>query len=308
MELFTLGPVDVNGVPNYTQQDVVELARSLTGFRVAFRGAKRTTYVAPGSFDDGDKLLFEGTSFMAQGKLGVEAEDGTPFPPERNVIDILFEHRDSDGRPTIARFVSRKLWESFAYPNPDLVLVDELADVFVASNYVISDLLTAILTHDEFYSARARSAVVRDPVEFVRGTMVALGVRSNMKEVPGVLRDMGMELFNPPGVEGWNQGDTWLSSSRYLARLHFAQDIASSRTARDGYRFQPEKLLDRQSTTSSEIVEDLLRRLQVTVPLGTYQTLVTYLGNADLDDENWVEQKLRGLFVLLLSLPEFQVQ
>ena len=53
------------------------------------------------------------------------------------MIDILFTHTDSEGRPTTARFISKKLWEWFAYPGPALALVDELADVFVAAGYEI---------------------------------------------------------------------------------------------------------------------------------------------------------------------------
>ncbi len=307
MELFTLGPLDVNGVENYTQQDVVELARALTGFRVESKGAKRLVQVQGWAFDAGDKTLFEGMPFEMRGNLGVEGEDGIPFPPDRNVIDALFAHRDSDGRPTLARFIARKLWEWFAYPEPDLGLVDELADVFVGSGYTIGDLLFAILTHDEFYSARARESTTKNPVDFVLQTMLALDVKSNLKELPRQLRIMGMELFNPPGVNGWNHGEAWVSTSRYLERLRFAQRVAAGRKGKDGYRFRPEKRVDRRAASGAEIVDSLLARLSVALPPASRQVLIDYVGSPDRQDESWLEVKLRGLFVLLLSLPEFQV-
>jgi uncharacterized protein (DUF1800 family) len=304
MELFTLGPTDVNGVENYTQQDVVEMARALTGFRV--EGSRQRVYVDPASFDAGTKVIFEGRPFEARGPLGVESPEGDRFPPGQNVIDILFTHRDSDGRPTLARFIARKLWEWFAYPDPSLEVVDELADAFERNDYAIGDLLFAIFTHEEFYSERARSSTAKTPVDFVLQTMRALGVRTRLEPVPAALKLMGMELFDPPGVEGWNHGEAWLSTSHYLARLEFADAVAHGRD-RKTYLFRPERLWD-PAATHDEIVDDLLARLHVAVPPATRDALITYLGsNPVLTDDEWFEQKYLGLLVLLLTLPEYQV-
>jgi uncharacterized protein (DUF1800 family) len=306
MELFTLGPTDENGVENYSQQDVMELARALTGFRVD-PGPRRTVRLKQWKFDSGEKVLFEGRPFEARGNLGVEDPEGNPFPAERNVIDLLFTHRDSDGRPTLARFMTRKLWEWFSYPAPELTLVDELADVFVASDYRIADLVYAILTHDEFYSERARTSTAKTPVDFALQALLSVGVSGRMDDLPRDLSLMGMELFNPPGVDGWNHGEAWLSSSRFLARLDFAQRLASGRSPRD-YRFDPRRLIGRRAAEPTEICDALLAHLHLHVPETARQALIDYLGSpAAVNDEGWLEIKVRGLFVLLLSLPEFQV-
>ena len=57
---------------------------------------------------------------------------------------VLFTHTDSEGRPTAARFIAKKLWEWFAYPGPSLALVDELAHDFVAANYEIAPLVLRV--------------------------------------------------------------------------------------------------------------------------------------------------------------------
>jgi uncharacterized protein (DUF1800 family) len=315
MELFTLGPQDRNGVDTYSQNDVVELARSLTGFRCDQKKKRGGVAVAEWAFDSGDKTLFEGRPFEVSGNLGVEHPDGTPFPPNRNVIDLLFTHRDSDDRPTLARFISRKLWEWFVHPDPAIAQVDEMADVFVQSGYVVRDLLYAILTHDTFYSTQARESTAKTPVDFALQSLLAVGARSNMKEMPGALESMGMELFNPPGVEGWNHGEPWLATGRYLARFHFAQDLAGGgERKRKGkkrkrvYRFKPEKLLGRSVQTSEQIVDKLLGRFQVAVPSLTRQALIDFAngGAPAPGSAEWAETRLRDLLVLMLSLPEFQ--
>jgi uncharacterized protein (DUF1800 family) len=281
------------------------MARCLTGYRV---DAKGNTSVQSWAFDATEKVVFEGTGHEQRGNLGIEDFEGLPFPPALNVIDALFQHRDSDGRPTLARYIAKKMWEWYAYPDPSLALIDQLADLFVASGYVIADLLYAIFVHDEFYTATARDSTAKTPCDFVVQALLATGAKADLHRAQGAMEGMGMELFQPPGVEGWQPGQSWLSATRYLERLQFAQMIASGRNKKkDGARFVPEKLLPKSANSAPEIVDELLGRFHVSPPAASRQALIDYLVPIDLDDEDWLETKLRGLFVLLLSLPEFQV-
>jgi uncharacterized protein DUF1800 len=111
MELFVLGVSDMNGDDNYTQTDVEQLTRALTGFQIMDDAG----VFVPARFDTGTKTLFEGQA-IASGNLGVVDASGTPLPPATNAIDVLFQHRDSDGELTMPRFIAKKLWEYFAYP------------------------------------------------------------------------------------------------------------------------------------------------------------------------------------------------
>jgi uncharacterized protein (DUF1800 family) len=313
MELFMLGREDLNGVANYTQDDVVQLARACTGFGLVYKRNRRTDTVTLYSenFDAGVKTLFEGKPFETTGNIGVENADGDPFPPDRNVIDILLTHTDSDGRPTTARFIAKKLWEWFVYPNPDkTTIVDPLADLFVAANYEIRALVRAILTHDEFYSDAARSLTAKTPVDFANQMINALGTKSNFENLPGDLEDMGMDLFNPPSVNGWNHSEAWLATARFRERFFLAQRIASGRSKRDGgYQTKVDKLLDPSVTSSGDIVDTMLAHFGVHgVPADSRQSLIDYLETgAALSDEEWLEIKFRGLLVLIFTLPEFQV-
>lgn len=312
MELFMLGREDLLGQPNYTQEDVVQLARALTGFRRVYKNnkPKDLSYLDANRFDSGVKTVFAGKSYEVTGNIGVENADGIQFPAQINVIDILLTHRDSQDRPTAARFIAKKLWEWYAYPNPSLALVDELADVFVASNYQIRALVEALLVHDEFYSDQAMTSTAKNPVEFATQAILALGVKSSFEGLPSALERMGMELFNPPSVNGWNHSEAWLATARFRERFFLAQRLAGGRSKKKGgYLTKPQKLLDKTVTDTGQIVDGLMERFGIrNVPDATRQSLIAYLETGlALGDDDWLEIKFRGLLVLLFTLPEFQV-
>jgi len=299
MELFTLGPADEDGQPNYSQQDVVMLARALTGFHYA-DSPKPLVALSPERFDAGNKVLFEGRPFEVSGVLGVQHPDGTPFPPETNVLDALFAHRDTRSRPTLARFLVRKLWAWFATPDAGDALVDELSAVFVASGYEIGALVRALLTHDAFYAEEARLSTPKTAVEFATQALLALGVKLP-KTLNDYLRPMGMELFGPPGVDGWQHGPAWLSTSRYLARLELADAIVNSRR---GIKFKPRVPRD---ATPEALLDVTLARLGLEVSAATRQRALDALREDEFGSVRWRERSLPGLYLLLLGSPEFQV-
>jgi uncharacterized protein (DUF1800 family) len=310
MELFVLGVSDMNGDDNYTQTDVEQLTRALTGFQIMDDAG----VFVPARFDTGTKTLFEGQA-IASGNLGVVDASGTPLPPATNAIDVLFQHRDSDGELTMPRFIAKKLWEYFAYPfaASSMTLaqrkarLDELTADFIAGGFVVADLLRAIFLHDDFYSPLAKAASVKNPCEYAFQAMRALRARTDASTLPGHLEAMGMELFDPPGVNGWSQGLAWVSSGQFLARLQFAQALAAGRDR--SLKLVSAKLVDRHTTTSDQAVDDLLARLGLTVPAGVRQELVDYLGPfASPDFDTWVERKVRGVVLLMLALPESHVQ
>jgi uncharacterized protein (DUF1800 family) len=312
MELFVLGREDLLGVANYTQEDVVQLARAFTGFGLLYKRNRRTDTVILYSenFDAGVKTVFAGMPYETTGNLGVENADGVPFPTNINVIDVLFKHTDSEGRPTAARFIAKKLWEWYGYPSPALALVDELADVFVAANYEIRPLVEAILVHDEFYSEQAMASTAKNPVEFATQMVLALEAKSSFENLPGNLERMGMDLFNPPSVNGWNHSEAWLATARFRERFFLAQRLAGGRSKRDGaYSVKPERLLDASATDTGQIVDGMLARFGIrNVGTATRDALIAYLdGGLAMSDEDWLEIKFRGLLVLLFTLPEFQV-
>jgi uncharacterized protein (DUF1800 family) len=305
LEDFTLGVRDAIGVETYTQTDVAELARALTGF--VLREGSLTASVENGAFDDGSKTLFASNVAETTGLLGVEDGAGAELPAARNVLDILFLHRDSEMRPTLARFLTRKLWEFFAYPDPAPALVDALADDFVASGYQVRALVAAILLHDDFYSPEARTSTAKTPLDFALQTLQTLRAKPNYAALVDDLSRMGLALLNPPSIGGWPTGEGWLSAGYLQARLAFAQSVAAGRS-KTTYVFKPKPFVDKNATTSAAVVDGLLADLGVQPSATARQVLIDYYeDSAAVPAPERLETQYRGLFVLMLSLPEFQV-
>ena len=311
MELFILGLKDLFGVDNYTQDDVEQMTKALTGWQVVNDAGTFTD----SRHDHGNKTLFAGETFQAgPADLGVVDVSSVLLPSATNVIDILFTHRDSTGALTMPRFLGKKLWEWFAYPNPSTTLVDEITADFIANptgdpkGFVIRDLLRSIFMHDEFYSAQAKTSTVKNPCEFVVHAIRAFKAKTNAKILPDHLDAMGMDLFDPPGVNGWGHGLSWISSGLFLARMNFAQALAAGRDS--DLKLVPTKVIDRVSQTATEVTDQILAKLGVTdyVPAAAYQALVDYFeGATNFLDPDTLERKVRGAVMLALSLPEFQV-
>ena len=310
MELFVLGVFDLDGAENYTQTDVEQMARCCTGFQID--GNTDLGYFNANRFDNGNKTLFAGTANEVSGNIGFEDASGNLLPPAQNVIDILFAHTDSDGELTMPRFLTKKLWEYFAYPSPSKALVDEIAAPFIAGGFVIADLLRAIFLHDEFYSTQAKTSSVKNPVEYALSAMRATKASSNYSQVPAHLDAMGMDLFDPPSVNGWSSGLSWLSTGQFLNRFEFAQALAAGRDTK-ALKLKPQQIFDDDATSAAEVVDDLLGVFGIAtrVPAGARQALVDYLNDPapppSFSDATVIEKKVRGLIALILQLPEFHI-
>jgi uncharacterized protein (DUF1800 family) len=287
------------------------MARCLTGWQVT----NDAGVFSASRFDNGSKTLFQGKSFHASGNLGVvDPNTGALLPPATNVIDILFSHRDSDtpSQLTMPRFLAKKLWEYFAYPNPPSALLDEVAAPFIATasqGFVIAELLRAIFSHDEFYSDAAKSSSVKNPCEYAASAIRTLKAKTTYVVLPDHLAAMGMELFDPPGVNGWNNGLAWLSSGQLLSRFEFAQALAAGRDTRV-LKLIPSQIFDDDATSADQVVDQLLAlfHVQGIVPPGARQALIDYFaGASDFHDTAVVEKKVRGAIALLLQLPELNI-
>ncbi len=335
-ELFCLGVLDFGGQPNYTQEDVFQIARAFTGWRTReVRGYEREAYFDIDRHDysavynatRGPKVIFKSTGgFLPAGQGRSFTVDGEGAPEIDAVIDIIFDHTDSQGHNTVARHVTRRLIEYFAHPNPDVAFVDE---VISASNFDVDfdirELLRAIFIDDRFYEGVAPIAPgvrksVKFPTDFVIGTLRLLGIRPRRRDlrvndsgsgvVRGYLRDMGMTLLEPPSVFGWNWETSWLGSTNVQERYQFAVDATrASGAGTASVRYS--KLMDLTLTDPVTIVDTALAVLQVDDQFSgaDRQTLLDYLGPGPIDfgDENTFNRKLRGLFALIIQSPAYQV-
>ena len=341
-ELFTLGVKDFAGNDNYTQVDVAQIARAFTGHDYDHKGATFHDYdhdvttEEPGA-SRGPKIVYQSTggpggpsgknfgTLYGEGAKEIEA-----------VVDIIFEHTDTDGENTVARRTARRLIEYFAHPIADPISAQDKAFVdYVVSHsgfdttFDLSALLHQIFVHDDFYLTAdpAYSASVKSvkwPIDFVVSTLRVLGMKLKGKDLSVAggdfdfirtqLENMGQVLFKPPSVFGWDWETSWISSATLLARFSFARDLTSARSG-GGTSFRPEKFFDFGLSDPDAIRDAVTDLLGVTDDLTSAEkaTLTDYLtdngalGTIDLNDFDLRDRKLNGLFALVMQSPAYQL-
>jgi uncharacterized protein (DUF1800 family) len=194
-------------VNQYTQDDIVAAARAWTGHNVDYDVTPRAYRFYPTRHDTGNK------TFMGETRNW----DGPEIVTRILTVDPQ--------RTIAARFMVRKLWTFFAYPNPAASLVDELAGAFVASNLDVRTLLRAIFLRPEFYSVTAKQGLVRSPVEWVVACLGATGFTAQQTNPQWWMEHMGQQLFYPPNVAGWKNNAYWVNSTALWARADFARNL-----------------------------------------------------------------------------------
>jgi uncharacterized protein (DUF1800 family) len=204
MELFTLGP------GNYTEEDVRESARAFTGWGLKRKegNPKGVFYFRDFQHDYGSKTFLGETGDF----------DGD------DVVRIILK------QPQAARYITTRLWEFYAYEDPESEVIDKLSAVFVSSGYAIRDVMRALLTSPEFYSDRAYRTQIKSPITLVVQTAKALNLTVSTKRMSNLALRMGQILFDPPDVSGWPGGAAWVNSSSILQRVNMANFIAKSLT------------------------------------------------------------------------------
>jgi len=117
------------------------------------------------------------------------------------------------------------LWKFFAYEGPESQLIDKLAELF-RQNYEIRPLLETIFSSEEFYSQRARDAIVKSPVQYVVESGRTLGVNlPGGRTLFAVYRRLGQVPFFPPNVKGWDGGKSWINTATLTFRYQLARQL-----------------------------------------------------------------------------------
>jgi len=199
MERFTMG------VGNYTEEDVRQSARAFTGWTLDYTTGNFFFNV----YDhDGGEKRFLGKTGRWQGQ---------------DIINIV-THTTASSKWVVAR-----LWSWLAYPvtTEDAVVAD-LAPGY-KKDLNVTNLLTAILHHPDFVSTRALHGLVKQPVEYLVGTLRLLGLRTaafSEGTLVYLLAALGQQLFVPLNVGGWGQNQYWLSTSASNSQLSLAWNVA----------------------------------------------------------------------------------
>lgn len=211
MELHTLG---VDG--GYTQKDVMEVARILTGWTIDRPQMGGAFMFRPGMHDAGAKTVM-GVSFPA-GQGETEGE---------RLLDLLAAHRNT------AKHIAFKLAQRFVADEPPAELVDRVAKVFLDTKGDLRAVTRAVITSPEFFAEDHRGVKVKTPLEFVVSAARATNaVVVNAQPMVQAMRELGMPIYGCQPPTGYSMtADAWVNTGALLNRMNFGLQLVSGGVA-----------------------------------------------------------------------------
>jgi uncharacterized protein (DUF1800 family) len=211
-ELLELHTVGVDG--GYTQQDVINVARALTGWSIEEPARKATFRFRPEVHDAGRKRI-----------MGLELGSGRGIEDGEAVLDYLARH------PATARFIATKLVRRFVGDTPPPALVARAADRFLHTNGDIREVVRVIVTSPEFFSRAAYQAKVKSPFELVASALRAVGSVPSVdgiRRAVGAIGRLGEPLFSHQAPDGYpDRADAWVNGGAILARINFGLGLGN---------------------------------------------------------------------------------
>lgn len=294
MELFSLG------VGNYSEKDIKEGARALTGY----------------TFED-DDFEFRANNHDAGtktilGKTGTLDGDGF-------VAAIL-------AQPACAKFMADKLYRFFVadFPSGNKALDDaaksvtaQMATQFRGMRYELKPVMRRLLLSQHFYDPRVMRQQIKSPAELVVGMVRQLG--TPVRDL-GVLADamnmMGQSLFFPPSVKGWNGSRSWINTATLFIRQNIACFLLTGRTP-SGFdplakaeRYDAGTLLEQLGASGgggpggAETIQELLR---FCLGAATSQNAGVLADFVARNGGTWTPDLLTQALTLVTAMPEYQL-
>ena len=208
MELHTLG---VDG--GYTQRDVQEVARCLTGWGIDDLIDGGTFAFHSAQHDAGDKTV-----------LGVHIPGGRGIEDGEQVLDILARH------PSTARFIAKKLVIRFVTDSAPPALVDRVAKTYERTDGDIREVLRTIFTSPEFFSRGAYRAKVKTPYELVASVLRVMNAAPDtLPQLAQVVARLGQPIYGRATPDGWpDQAAAWMNGGALMDRVNFGIQVGSN--------------------------------------------------------------------------------
>jgi len=195
-ELFSLGR------GNYSEVDVRETARALSGWSVVSRRGRLVERYR----DSGAKQIL-GTS----GDLQVA-----------EVVDIVLE------QPACARFIAGRLIHEYIGPRADGALLDEVARDLRAGDFDLGATIGRLLVSRALFAPDVRAGRIGSPIETMAIASRGLGVSLAPKRAAALASRLGQAPFQPPTVAGWEGDRAWIGSTRWVGRRELARELAGA--------------------------------------------------------------------------------
>lgn len=277
LELFTLG------LGNYTEADVKNASRALTGWSVK----DKLFRVRDDWHDKENKII-----------LGQEGNfDGD------DLIDITTRHS-----ATAKRLAWRMSSEFLSKSVVTEELIDQLAGVLKHSSLDVGVTMEALLRSEAFFSNANLKRRIVAPESFVVGTVRAMNIfepPASTMVLGDWLEQLGRKLFYPPNVGGWPGGKGWLNSRTTIARANFGAALVNGNLRRD--RVAPDLMgLAKLQTGSTDTKQTISYFCSLLTGMKTEKT-IDELHEKASEDKTTQEDILRGAVKLILASPQAQL-
>lgn len=284
MELFTLGE------GQYSEQDIRQGARALTGYHVYdndFRFNER-------AHDTNTKTL-----------LGREGDfDGDGF------VRILLK------QPSCPQFIAFKLYRHFVADIPEepanappwaREVIQQLARTLARERYALKPMLKQLLTSRHFYAPQIVGQKIKSPIHLLVGSMRMLNVpQRKSKPLHRGLRLAGQVPFDPPSVAGWDGGEAWINTSTLFARQNLCAYLVRGNPEEKAPPAKVDPWRKYLANRSNSEAVDALLDLMVghhlppprREPIHTFVKETKGLSN---------DKALRDTLLLITAMPEYQL-
>jgi len=238
MELFTLGK---DPLSKYTESDVVQAAKVLTGWRVQNLTQSPTTTTFVSSLHDTSNKTF--SSFFNNTVISSNGASELD-----SFIDMIFSKEQ-----VVSEYICRRLYRYFVYYDIDtsveLNVIQPLARIFVASNWEILPVLNALFKSEHFFDMANRGVYIKSPFDLVFGSLRIFNVGYNVSDSSNydaqyslwryfntsILKPMEQSIGEVPNVSGWNAfyqapsfHEYWINSNTVQKRYSFINTIFNS--------------------------------------------------------------------------------
>ncbi|MFZ2900345.1 MAG: DUF1800 domain-containing protein [Saprospiraceae bacterium] len=345
LELFTIGKgpqVGPGDYTNYTEQDVLEMARVLSGwkefgFTLESNDGQIGSEFFPNRHDDGVKTLSYRFNNAVISNMGDQEY--------AYLIDLIFEQDE------VARFICRKLYRWFVFYQIDETVeqevIEPMAQILIDNDYEIRPALEALLGSQHFFESQQKGLIIKNPLDFILSIVKSMDVAistppdqmyDSWYRVFGFASQAQLKLYEVPEVAGWPPfyrsplyNRAWLNASTLPLRMTHAETFMTNgyfpfEANGDLMRVDVLKLLTtlQNPLDPNAVIDELVMILfpqpvsperkamlkEILLPgLPDFEWTVEYgdyladPSNEDLADA--VDNKVRNLIKSMLSMPDF---
>lgn len=312
-ELFTIGPEDLDGQPNYTETypdgtgDISNAAKALTGLTYKLNYTTNqidVTYI-PSRHAVGPHLMYAGKPYQFY------AENY-----EALVRGIIANH------PNVKIYYAKEILKEYLTPDPPRTLIERFANIIAENNYNLRPAMEVLLKSKAFYHPLWKDTMPKNSVVFAVNTVKSLDLNNayNYGEADRQLGKMQMQINLAPSVF-WFNNDAWSSPANLMERTNFISQILGDTTsqARDAWtaaRISPDLTLP-----ADQIIETIRANLDLPALTVDQKANLVYFMNTSRDYLGRLSntpfanmttakktQKVLGVYYLLMSNVNYQME